>query len=377
MGPPYAQLAKVFIEEEALPRRTLSRHALKDSDRMTPRERVYCAYSLSEPDRIPVFSMVTYASATALGYSVKEYCHDVKKMVRGQVELQKKFGHDLVYSFVDVWVFAETVGVILDFHDNSTPKPVESPVKVLEDVEKLEVPDQRKDGRLPIIIEGIELLREEVGRQIPIYTGGQGPFSMAAEIRGLETFLKDLYLNRELALKLIRFCTEYMIEMGKAEAESGADIVHLGDSYAGTSLVSPKFFEMYAMPYDKAVFEHWKKQGVLTSLHICGKSSPIWQYMIETGTDNIEIDQIADLAEAKSTLGDRICIAGNLDPSATMYHGTPDEVEKAAKECIQAAGGGGGFILSPGCVVMPGFPPSNLHALVRAARTYGRYTLTV
>jgi len=362
-----------LIEENASYHRTLSGHALKDT--MTSRERVYSAYSLSEPDRIPVFSMVTYASGAPLGYGVREYCHDVKKMLRGQVELQKKFGYDVVYSFIDVWVFAETVGVVLDFPDNSTPKPVESPVKTLEDVEKLESPDPRRDGRLPIIIKGIELLREEVGRGIPVYTGGQGPFSLAAEIRGLETFLKDLYLNRELALKLIKFCTEYMIEMGRAEAEAGADIVHLGDSYAGPSLVSPKFFEEYAMPYDKVVFEHWKKQGVLTSLHICGKSSPIWEYMIETGADNIEIDQTVDLAEAKNRLGDRICIAGNLDPSAAMYHGTPDQVEKAARGCIQAAGAGGGFALSPGCVVMPGFPPNNLHALVRAAREYGRYTL--
>lgn len=344
-------------------------------DTMTSQERVYAAFSLSEPDRTPVFPMVTYASGTSLGYSVWEYCHDVNKMVKGQLHLRERFGHDFVISFVDVWVFAEAVGVRLDFPENSTPKPVESPVKSLEDVERLEVPDPSRDGRLPILIEGIETLRREVGGTIPIYTGGQGPFSLAAEIRGLETFLKDLYRNRELALKLIKFCTEYMIEMGKAEAGAGADIVHLGDSYAGPSLVSPTFFRDYAMPYDKAVFEHWKKEGVLSSLHICGKSSRIWEYMIETGTDNIEVDQTVDLAEAKRTFGGRVCLAGNLDPSAAMYHGTPDQVERASRECIKAAGAGGGYILSPGCVVMPNFPQGNLDALVRAAREYGRYPL--
>jgi len=129
------------------------------------------------------------------------------------------------------------------------------------------------------------------------------------------------------------------------------------------------------MPYDKTVFEHWKKQGVLTSLHICGRSSPIWEHMAETGTDNIEIDQTVDLAEGKNRLGARVCIAGNLDPSAAMYHGTADQVEKAARDCIQAAEAGGGFVLSPGCVVMPGFPANNLHTLVRTAREYGRYAL--
>jgi len=342
---------------------------------MTSLERVRAAYSLLESDRVPVFSMVTYASGTPLGYSLREYCNDVNKMVKGQLHFQKKFGCDFVLSFVDVWVFAEAAGAKLDFPENNTPNPVESPVKNLEDVEKLEVPDPRRDGRLPIIIQGIELLRHEIGGQVPIYTGGQGPFSLAAEIRGLQTFLKDLYLNKELALKLIKFCTEYMIEMGRIEAEAGADIVHLGDSFAGPSLVSPNFFKDYAMPYDKIVFEHWKKEGVLTSLHICGKSTPIWEYMIETGTDNVEIDQTVDLAEAKKKLADRVCLTGNVDPSAVVRYGTLDEVETKSRECIQAAGAGGGYVLSPGCVVMPGFPPSNLETLARAASEYGRYPL--
>lgn len=189
-------------------------------------ERVKVAYSLGEPDRIPVFPMVTYASGTRLGYSLREYCHDAKKMVKSQLHFQGQFGYDFALSFADVWVFAEAVGVRLDFPDNNTPNPVESPVKTMEDLERLEVPDPGRDGRLPIIVEGIELLRREVGSKIAIYTGGQGPFSLAAEIRGLQAFLKDLYLNRELALKLVEFCTEYMIEMGRAEAQAGADIVH-------------------------------------------------------------------------------------------------------------------------------------------------------
>jgi uroporphyrinogen decarboxylase len=342
---------------------------------MTPLERVRAAYSLSEPDRVPVFPMVSYGSGTPLGYSTWEYCHDAKKMVKSQLHFQERFGPDFVTSFVDVWVFAEAVGVKLDFQENKNPEPIEYPVKSLEDVERLHVPDPRRDGRLPIIVQGIELLRSKTRGKVPIYSGGQGPFSLAAEIRGLVTFLRDLYVNRELALKLIEFCTEYMLEMGKAEAEVGADIMHLGDSFAGGSLVSPTFFKEYAMPYDRIVFDRWKKDGVLTSLHICGKSSSIWDYMVETGTDNIEIDQSVDIAEAKRQIGEHVCLTGNLDPSAVMYYGTIDEIERKSRECIEAAAHGGGYILSPGCLVMPNFPPSNLEMLFKVAREYGRYPL--
>ena len=341
---------------------------------MTSAERVRAAYSLKEPDRIPVFPMVTYASGAPIGYGLREYCCDVEKMVRGQLHLQKWLDCDFVLSFVDVWVFAEAVGVRLDFRENNTPNPVESPVKSSEDVEKLEVPDPRKDGRLPIIVEGIDRLRRQVGGKIAIYTGGQGPFSLAAEIRGLQAFLKDLYVNRDLALKLVKFCTEYMVEMGRAEAQAGADIVHLGDSFAGPSLVSPRFFRDYAMPYDKIVFDQWRKEGVLTSLHICGRSTPIWDDMVENGTHNIEVDQTVDIGAAKGKVGHRACLTGNIDPSAVIRYGTIEMVEKKTRECIEAAGSGGGYVLSPGCVVMPGFPQANLETMMRVAKENGRYS---
>jgi uroporphyrinogen decarboxylase len=342
---------------------------------MTSLERVTAAYLLLEPDRVPVFSMVSYGSGTPLGYSTWEYCHDVKKMVRSQLHFQERYGHDFVASFVDVWPFAEAVGVKLDFQENRNPEPIDYPVKSMEDLEKLEIPDPRRDGRLPILIQGIEMLRSETRGKVAVYTGGQGPFSLAAEIRGLATFLRDLYMNKELALGLIKFSTEYMIEMGRAEAQAGADIVHLGDSFAGPSLVSPTFFKDYAMPYDKLVFEQWKKEGVLTSLHICGKSTSIWDYMVETGTHNVEVDQTVNLAEAKRKVGARVCLTGNVDPSAVVYYGTTDEVERKSRECIDAAAEGGGYVLSPGCLVMPNFPAKNLEMLFKVAREYGRYPL--
>jgi uroporphyrinogen decarboxylase len=99
--------------------------------------------------------------------------------------------------------------------------------------------------------------------------------------------------------------------------------------------------------------------------------------MVETGTDNIEIDQSIDIAEAKKQIGDRVCLTGNLDPSALVYHGTVDEVRRESRKCIEAAAQGGGYVLSPGCLVMPGFPPSNLEVLFTTAREYGRYPLSL
>ena len=62
---------------------------------------------------------------------------------------------------------------------------------------------------------------------------------------------------------------------------------------------------------------------------------------------------------------------GNVDPSAILYHGTPIDVEKACVRCLKAASKGGGYILSSGCLIMPGFQKENLAAMVNASKKFG------
>jgi uroporphyrinogen decarboxylase len=70
-----------------------------------------------------------------------------------------------------------------------------------------------------------------------------------------------------------------------------------------------------------------------------------------------------------------VCLKGNIDPSAVMLQGTPEEVRAAARRCIEAAGYNGGFILSPGCELPRDTPHANVWALMEAAREFGTYPL--
>lgn len=80
-----------------------------------------------------------------------------------------------------------------------------------------------------------------------------------------------------------------------------------------------------------------------------------------------------DLAEVKAKFGHRISLMGNLHTIDTMLKGSPDDVEKAAREAIDAAAAGGGFILSTGDQCGRDTPDENLYKLVEVAREYGKY----
>jgi uroporphyrinogen decarboxylase len=64
---------------------------------------------------------------------------------------------------------------------------------------------------------------------------------------------------------------------------------------------------------------------------------------------------------------------GNLHTTRVMLMGTEAEVEQAAREAIDAAAGGGGFILSTGDQCPRDTPDANIHKMVAVAKEYGKY----
>lgn len=337
-------------------------------------ERIQAAVNFEEPDRIPILPLISYALSDLIDCTVFDYCHDAVKLSDAIVAGYRKFKYDAVIAFADVYLFAEAAGLPLNFPQNSVPEPLASPIKSIEDVEKLEIPDVKKDGRLPMLIEAIERTSRKLPRSVPIYSGGLGPFTLSAQIRGLESLLKDLYLNRSLVEKLVRFTTKFLIELGKAELEAGAHIIHLGESFAGPPITPPRFFKEFSLPYDRQIIEKWKSWGAITSIHMCGKSTLIWPLLAETKTDILEIDYLVDLGKAKQFFKDKMCLMGNIDPSRVIHRGTPKDNEKACRDCIEKGANGGGYILGSGCLIMPGFPHKNLEAIVKTAKEYGKYS---
>jgi uroporphyrinogen-III decarboxylase len=67
---------------------------------------------------------------------------------------------------------------------------------------------------------------------------------------------------------------------------------------------------------------------------------------IETFTPP-EMGADVNLAEAKSRIGDKVCMIGGFDQAHYLTGCTPDETRKYVRKCFDEAGEGGGYIISP------------------------------
>ena len=156
------------------------------------------------------------------------------------------------------------------------------------------------------------------------------------------------------------------------------DYVFIGAS-GGITLSSPDLFDKYALPFVQQATRMCKQAGVPTMLHSCGKEAHIVKRAAEcTDLSCINPLEIApmgdcDLAEIKRLYGHKLCLMGNLHTTEVMLRGTVEQVKAAARQAIDDAGKGGGFILSTGDQCGRDTPDENIFALVEICKTYGKY----
>jgi MtaA/CmuA family methyltransferase len=167
---------------------------------------------------------------------------------------------------------------------------------------------------------------------------------------------------------LMARCADYAVAYGRALAGAGADLLSGGDSPA--VLLGPELYESLALPFEKTVVSKLKETGKKVSLHICGNALPIVPRMAGSGADVLELDHLVDLAEACRRTGPALALWGNIDPVGVLAHGTPEAVERAAREAVAAVNSAEHrrFVLSSGCTLGVGTPEANLEALDRVAK---------
>ena len=346
---------------------------------MTSRERVLRTLDRREADTVPVGPMMLDLGATVIGAAVGDFCADPSVMAKGQLTLHERVGQDIIFVGSDNYYIAEGFGCVTEHPRDETPHLARPPLERMGDVYDLRVPDPLTDGRMPVMLEATKLVRAAVGDDVAIRTPGTGPFALASYFIDTQNFLIEIGLanagvegsDPEAIHHALDLAADALIAFGKACADAGSDLLHCGDSLASCDVISPKDYEKWAFPYERKVIQAWKAYGARTLLHICGDSSKVLDLYAETGVDVIEVDHKVDLAYARTIVGDRACVIGNVDPVGVLLQGTPATVRAAATRRLET-GSDGGFILGSGCIVPRMSPLENVREMVATAREFSQ-----
>lgn len=350
---------------------------LRLRDEMTPKERLEAVLSGKPYDRVPCGVVISNQAGKVAGIPHWQCYFSSEKTAQTQIAAHNIFGAEAVAAGPGLPGIAEAVGSTVYYpKEENTPYITEVAVRQPSDLENLKIPNPWRDGRLPIHLGALQILVDRLGDSVPVTSNVAGPFTTAANIRGTEDFLRELYRNPEFVHRLLRFSLDSTIAYVKEAAKLGAK-VSIADPTASTTLISPQQFRKFAFPYLQELVTIIKQlTGSAPSLHICGNTTKIWQDMVDTGAGILSLDDTIDLSAAKRAVGDKVILFGNVKPTATMYLGTPQDVRRDARECLtKGYDNPKGYILSLGCGLPMGAPVENIQALFQAAREFGRYPL--
>ncbi|MDD1772432.1 MAG: MtaA/CmuA family methyltransferase [Methanomassiliicoccales archaeon] len=240
-------------------------------------------------------------------------------------------------------------------------------VKTDVDLFNLKVPDPLMDGRVPVVLEAIRTLSNDVP-DTPIICGVIGPFMLACQLRGEQLLMKDLSESPDIVRTLLNITTEWGIDFSIAALEAGADIICIVDSAATGEMLNQSMYDKFTWAYERRIAKAIRGHDGRSILHICGDTSRNLELMVETNVDGISVDHCVPMSLAKRIFHGRTAAIGNIAPITTLMTGTPLEVAQETHACLDQ----GADVIAPGCGFAPETPLENMRVMARTTRSYVR-----
>ena len=226
-------------------------------------------------------------------------------------------------------------------------------------------------------------LREETDYLLVGFFGGH-VFQASQSLRGWDTFLLDLLINRAFAETLMDRLVQANIERFERYAETVGryvDVIQFEDDLGmqDRPLLRPELYREVVKPYHARLFRFARsKCDAYLLLHTDGAVAPFIPDFIEMGIDAVNPVQVSaagmDSRPLKREFGDDIVFwGGGCDSQRVLPFGTPQEVADEVKRRIDDLAPGGGFVFAPIHNIQSEVPPENVVAMFATAREYGVY----
>ena len=377
---------------------------------LSHRERMWKAIHLEEPDmvpmtdivieqplvekitgiRVPGFSSVApYAKeegmepADALTFSLKKcqamaQCYAkldfdaifITDYTQYRPKWTPKFLDDVTY--IDEWgrTFKVSEATLTTWW--IPPGPIETP----EDLDAWEAPDPNAEGRYTVI----ESIIKDYGEEYFIVGYGHDAWQFSWELRGgMDKLIIDMAENPKFAHSLIDRVTEINLGFLKGMAETGVDIICVGDDYgeAHGPLLHPRLFKEFAYPGLNRIVQTLGKRGIPVMKHSDGNNFLLMDDFIEIGIAGFHPNEPGchDIGVMKQKYGNKLFLMGDVDCRTVLPLGTEEDTRRDVREAIDLAGEGGGLVLASSNSFHSDVKVENLLAFADECRKYGKYPL--
>jgi uroporphyrinogen decarboxylase len=271
----------------------------------------------------------------------------------------RELGVDAAVMFADIMLPLQPMGVGVRIEPEIGPI-IDAPIRSAAAIEALRPFDP---ADVSFTLDAIRLVRRELDGAAGVIGFSGAPFTLACYLiegrpsRDFATAKAFMYREPGAWHALMERLTTMVVDYLRAQADAGADVVQLFDSWVGG--LGPDDYRSFVQPYVRRIFASLPN---VPTIHFGTGTAALLEAMADAGGDVIGLDHRVSLADAWRRLGDDRGVQGNLDASRLLAGW--DATRAGAMSVLEQAGGRRGHVFNLGHGVLPETDTDLLRRLV-------------
>ncbi|KHD09028.1 uroporphyrinogen decarboxylase [Candidatus Thiomargarita nelsonii] len=285
-----------------------------------------------------------------------------------------RFPLDAAILFSDILTIPDAMGLGLYFSDGEGPR-FERPVRNLSQINNLGVPDPNE--ALRYVMDAVSLIRRELAGKVPLIGFSGSPWTLATymvEGGSTKNFsrVKGLMFEQPKAMHtLLDTLAEAVTAYLNAQIAAGAQAVMVFDTWGG--ILSTRDYFAFSLDYMRKIVAGLIREsdGQRVPVILFTKDGNEWlEEIAATGCDAVGLDWKLPLSVARSRVGDKVALQGNMDPC--VLYASPERIRDEVASILASFGEGNGHVFNLGHGIHPQIDPEHVKGFIDAVHDLSR-----
>ncbi len=326
-------------------------------------------------DRTPVWMMrqagrylPEYRATRAKAGDFLSLCKNTPLACEVTLQPLERFPLDAAILFSDILTIPDALGLGLYFETGEGPK-FRHPIRTEADVAAL--PTLKAGVDLDYVMNAVSAIRGALNGRVPLIGFSGSPWTLATYMieggssKDFREAKKLMYGQPAVMHRLLDHLADAVIDYLNGQIKAGAQAVQIFDTWGG--VLSTHDYKEFSLKYMTKIVNGLTREadGRKVPVILFTKNGGQWlESIADSGADAVGLDWTTDIGDARSRVGSRVALQGNMDP--TMLYAPPARIRQEVADILRRYGSGPGHIFNLGHGITPDVDPEHAKAFIEA-----------
>ncbi len=291
-----------------------------------------------------------------------------------EVTLQplERFELDAAILFSDILTIPDAMGLGLYFEAGEGPK-FKKTIATEKDVIDLPIPDAASD--LGYVMNAVKTIRSALAGRVPLIGFSGSPWTLATYMveggssKDFRTIKRMMIAQPDVLHMLLDKLAQTVVDYLNQQILAGAQAVQIFDTWGG--VLSTQHYQAFSLAYMAKIVDGLIKEhdGRKVPVILFTKNGGQWlEQIANTGCDAVGLDWTIEMGDARSRIGDKVALQGNMDPS--ILYGSPEVIREEVARILSSFGSGSGHVFNLGHGIALDADPDHAKVFVDAVHEF-------